>query len=214
MRRKTTEASATPPEVGAILQRLRLAQNLTLDQLAKASDVSKSVLSQIERDRTNPTVATLWRLATALGVRIEDLLRTPAASGISVVDRHTTPVLSSSDGRCTIRVLGPVEMAGHLEWYEMRFDPKGALVSDPHEPGAVEHLTVLDGKVEVESGGAHVRAVLTQGETARYRADLPHAIRNLFDAPALVVVVVTSAMHAGPTVNGSAPAPRRRRASR
>jgi hypothetical protein len=75
-------------------------------------------------------------------------------------------------------------------------------------------LTVLDGKVEVESGGAHVRAVLAQGETPRYRADQPHAIRNPFDASALVVVVVTSAMHAVPATNGSASPTRRRKAAR
>lgn len=195
--RKANEASATPPAVGSILQHLRLAQNLTLDQLAKASGVSKSVLSQIERDQTNPTVATLWRLANALGVRIEDLLRTPTAtSSIDVLDKHTTPVLLSSDRRCTIRVLSPVELAGRLEWYEMRFEPSGTLVSEPHAPGTVEHLTVVDGKVEVESGRGSVRVVLGQGQTARYRADQPHAIRNSFDSPALVIVVVTSAMHA------------------
>jgi transcriptional regulator with XRE-family HTH domain len=202
---KITEGSATPPEVGHILHRLRLAQKLTLDELARASDVSKSVLSQIERDQTNPTVGTLWRLANALGVRIEDLLRSPGrGDGICVVDEHTTPVLVSSDRRCRIRVLGPVEMAGRLEWYEMRFDPRGALVSEPHEPGTVEHLTVLEGKVEVESGTAHDRAVLATGQTARYRADQAHAIRNPFDAPAVVIVVVTSAMHATPATRAAA----------
>ena len=195
--KKTTDASATPPAVGSILQHLRLAQNLTLDQLARASDVSKSVLSQIERDQTNPTIATLWRLANALGVRIEDLLRTPAHSNsINVLDTHTTPVLLSSDRRCRIRVLSPVELAGHLEWYEMRFEPRGTLVSDPHEPGTVEHLTVVEGRVEVESGRGNVRVALGQGQTARYRGDQPHAIRNPFDSLALVIVVVTSAMHA------------------
>jgi len=200
---RITEGSATPPEVGHILHRLRLAQKLTLDELARASDVSKSVLSQIERDQTNPTVATLWRLANALGVRIEDLLRVPGrGNGISVVDEHTTPVLLSSDRRCRIRVLGPIELAGRLEWYEMRFDPRGALVSEPHEPGTVEHLTVLEGKVEVESGTAHDRAVLSTGQTARYRADQAHAIRNPFDETATVIVVVTSAMHAAPSKSG------------
>jgi len=74
-------ASATPPKVGYLLRNLRLARRLTLDELAKSSEVSKSVLSQIERDRTNPTVGTLWRLAKALGVEIEDLLRVDTRTG-------------------------------------------------------------------------------------------------------------------------------------
>ncbi len=190
-----TEPSATPPHVGHILQNLRLSRNLTLDELARSSDVSKSVLSQIERDRTNPTVGTLWRLAKALGVEIEDLLRTNKPSaGISILDDHNTPILLSSDRRCTIRILGPMELAGRVEWYEMRFEPGGALVSDAHEPGTVEHLTVLEGQLEVESGRHHERAVLEVGQTARYRADQAHAIRNPFEHRACAIVIVTSAM--------------------
>ncbi len=190
-----TEPSATPPQLGHILQNLRLSRNLTLDQLASISDVSKSVLSQIERDRTNPTVGTLWRLAKALGVEIEDLLRSNKPSaGISILDDHNTPILLSSDRRCTIRILGPMDLAGRVEWYEMRFEPKGALVSDAHEAGTVEHLTVLEGQLEVESGRHHDRAVLGVGQTARYRADRAHAIRNPFAKRACAIVIVTSAM--------------------
>lgn len=189
------EPSATPPEVGHILQNLRLSRNLTLDELGRISEVSKSVLSQIERDRTNPTVGTLWRLAKALGVEIEDLLRTNAPSaGISILDDHNTPILLSSDRRCTIRILGPMELAGRVEWYEMRFEPDGALVSDAHEPGTVEHLTVLEGQLEVESGLHRDRAVLGVGQTARYRADRAHAIRNPFPQRACAIVIVTSSM--------------------
>jgi transcriptional regulator with XRE-family HTH domain len=188
-----TGPSATPPEVGHVLQNLRLSRNLTLDELARRSEVSKSVLSQIERDRTNPTVGTLWRLAKALGVEIEDLLRANKPSaGISILDDHNTPILLSSDRRCTIRILGPMELAGRIEWYEMRFEPGGALVSEAHEPGTVEHLTVLEGQLEVESGRHHDRAVLDIGQTARYRADQAHAIRNPFANRASAIVIVTS----------------------
>jgi transcriptional regulator with XRE-family HTH domain len=185
--------SATPPEVGHILQNLRLSRNLTLDDLARRSEVSKSVLSQIERDLTNPTVGTLWRLAKALGVEIEDLLRTRKSSaGISILDEHNTPVLLSSDRRCTIRILGPMELAGRVEWYEMRFEPDSALVSDAHEPATMEHLTVLEGQLEVESGRHRERALLGIGQTARYRADQAHAIRNPFAHRACAVLIVTS----------------------
>jgi transcriptional regulator with XRE-family HTH domain len=194
-RKKKAEPSATAPEVGHVLQALRLSRNLTLDDLARNSGVSKSVLSQIERDRTNPTLGTLWRLAQALGVEIEDLLRRRRKSaGISVLDEHSTPILLSSDRRCTIRILGPLDLAGRIEWYEMRFESGGALVSEPHEPGTTEHLTVLEGQVEVESGRHRERALLGLGQTARYRADQPHAIRNPFDQRALAIVIVTSGM--------------------
>lgn len=202
--KKKVEPSATAPEVGHVLQSLRLSRNLTLDDLARSSGVSKSVLSQIERDRTNPTLGTLWRLAQALDVEIEDLLRRRKTSpGISILDEHNTPILRSSDRRCTIRILGPLELTGRVEWYEMRFESHGALVSEPHEPGTTEHLTVLEGQLEVESGPHHERSTLGLGQTARYRADQPHAIRNPFDHRALCMVIVTSGLLGPDTARGT-----------
>ena len=61
---------AAPPEVGATLQRLRLARGLTLEDLSRIAGVSKSMLSQIEREKANPTIAITWRLANALGVTV------------------------------------------------------------------------------------------------------------------------------------------------
>ena len=61
----------SPPKVGGEIQRLRLQHNLTLDQLAAKSGVSKSILSQIERDHSNPTLATIWRITKALESPLE-----------------------------------------------------------------------------------------------------------------------------------------------
>ena len=62
------------PDIGKTIKQLRSAKNLTLDQLAESSGVSKSMLSQIERNKTNPTVGTLWSLTEALNIDIGDLL--------------------------------------------------------------------------------------------------------------------------------------------
>jgi len=71
---KTSVSTNSPPEVGATLQRLRLARGLTLEDLSRIAGVSKSMLSQIEREKANPTIAITWRLANALGVQIGELL--------------------------------------------------------------------------------------------------------------------------------------------
>ena len=56
---------AQPPQVGEALAQLRARRQLTLDELSRRAGVSKSMLSQIERNQANPTVAVVWRLATA-----------------------------------------------------------------------------------------------------------------------------------------------------
>ncbi|MBB6066243.1 helix-turn-helix domain-containing protein [Pseudoxanthomonas broegbernensis] len=179
-----------PPCVGATLQSLRRARGLSLDELSRRAGVSKSMLSQIERNQTNPTVAVVWRLANALGVSIGELLDggRPAEPSLSVLPAHATPTLRSPDGRCELRILGPIDLAGQYEWYELHVQPGGVLESQPHEPGAREHLTVLSGSLEVESGGERARA--RQGETVRYAVDVPHAIRNGAKSHATAMLVV------------------------
>ena len=85
-----TLTNNAPPEVGATLQRLRLARGLTLEDLSRIAGVSKSMLSQIEREKANPTIAITWRLANALGVEIGELLSSEvrAVDLIRVVDAH------------------------------------------------------------------------------------------------------------------------------
>src|SRR5260370_30604605 len=64
---------ATPPRVAEQIQRLRNERKMTLDDLSRAAGVSKSMLSEIERDKANPTIAVAWRLTNALGVSLDSL---------------------------------------------------------------------------------------------------------------------------------------------
>lgn len=179
-----------PPRVGQTLQSLRHAQNLSLEELSRKAGVSKSMLSQIERNLANPTIALVWRLANALGVAMGDLLGSSsnAAPLLSLVPSHAIPLLKSSDGKCVLRILGPLESAGQFEWYELTLQPEGLLDSQPHEVGSREHLTVLSGAVEIHAGTESVRA--RKGETTRYSADVPHSIRNSHRLAAVVLLVV------------------------
>jgi len=183
--------TSAPPEVGATLQRLRLARGLTLEDLSRIAGVSKSMLSQIEREKANPTIAITWRLANALGVQIGELLSSEVRTVdlIRVVDAHEIPTLPGSHAGYSLRILGPMDLAGKYEWYELTLQPGGELASQAHDPGTTEHLTVVTGTVELEVG-AEMRKI-KHGATARYPADQSHAIRNAgkTEAKALLVVV-------------------------
>src|SRR5213596_2884466 len=134
---KKTIAPATPPEVGATLQKIRLKRGLTLEDLSRAAGVSKSMLSQIEREKANPTIAVAWRLANALGIGIEELLadESQVPEAIHILEPHETPTLPGVHAGYVLRILGPMELAGKYEWYELTLAPQGELVSQPHDPG-------------------------------------------------------------------------------
>jgi transcriptional regulator with XRE-family HTH domain len=187
----TVTTTNAPPEVGATLQRLRLARGLTLEDLSRIAGVSKSMLSQIEREKANPTIAITWRLANALGVGIGELLSAEPrdVETIRVLEAHETPTLPGNHAGYILRILGPMELAGKYEWYELTLAPGGELASQAHDPGTNEHMTVLHGTLEIEVGGSTRKVKM--GGTARYPADQNHVLRNVgkSEAKALLVVV-------------------------
>jgi XRE family transcriptional regulator, regulator of sulfur utilization len=184
--RKSPAPPPQPPRVGAALAALREQRSLSLDEVSRQAGVSKSMLSQIERGQANPTVAVVWRLATAFGVPLGDLLgeAKPTEPLLATVPAHATPLLASPDGKCELRILGPIDLAGRFEWYQLSVQPGGALDSRAHEPGSREHLTVHSGTLEV-----HART----GETARYAVDVPHRIHNPGKSAAQALLVVIHA---------------------
>lgn len=188
----TDALAGGPPAVGAKLQALRQARKLSLDELSRHAGVSKSMLSQVERNLANPTVAVLWRLATALGVSLADFLSpenaADAAPAVTVIPAHSIPVIKSPDGKCELKILGPVDLAARFEWYELAIQPGGMLASEPHELGAKEHLSVLNGTVTVQSGPSEKK--VRHGETARYPVDVQHAISNAGKTVATALLVV------------------------
>jgi transcriptional regulator with XRE-family HTH domain len=188
--------SVNAPEIGPIVQRERKKRGLTLEQLAARSSVSKSMLSQIERSQANPTFAVLWSLTRALDIDLASLLgggggaaEAPSEAGaVEVVPASYTPEFKNADGSCRLRTLSPPDLAGRTEWYEVEIAPSGSLDSAAHAGGAFEHFTAFTPGFEITSGQS-VRT-LNPGETARYRADVPHRVRNLSAKSARGLMVV------------------------
>ena len=171
----------------ARLKEARQRQGLSLDAVARLSGVSRSMVNQIERGASSPTVATLWNLTRALQVDFAGLLDPQSAPVIEVVAASQAPKIAGHGKGCRITILSQPQHVGRFEIYDISFDAGGVLDSAPHGPGAQEHLTVIAGSVSVRSG-EETRALQT-GDTAHYRADIPHGI-SAPDGPARVFLTV------------------------
>ena len=182
-------------QLGKTIQRLRKAYNLSLSELSEQSGVAKSIISQIERNETNPTLATIWRLSQALDVSIERVLAS-ADEGpfIEKSSRPDTPILVSDDGRMKLAIIGWLKTVEWLQWYDVVSEPGGVLESDAHQRGSVECLSVMEGAFEVEIGGTVQTA--RGGETLRYRCDRPHVVRctSADGGHATMVVIIKAAV--------------------
>lgn len=181
-------ASAISSQLGKTVQRLRKAYNLSLSELSEQSGVAKSIISQIERNETNPTLATIWRLAQALDVSIERVLQGAEDEPfLEKSGRGDIPRLISDDGKCKLVIIGWIKTVEWLQWYDFFAEPGGVLESEAHQRGSVESLSVTLGELEIDVNGT-VEKVAT-GETLRYRCDRPHKISNKSNAPASAIMV-------------------------
>lgn len=176
-------------QLGKTIQRLRKAYNLSLSELAEQSGVAKSIISQIERNETNPTLATIWRLSQALDVSIDRVLATSDDEPfIERTSRADTPSLLSEDGKVRLTIIGWIKTVEWLQWYDVSAEVGGVLDSDAHQRGSVESLSVLEGAFEVDVAGEVQRA--RAGETLRYRCDRPHSVRCIGNEPGRATMVV------------------------
>lgn len=188
-------AVALSGQLGKTIQRLRKAYNLSLSELAEQSGVAKSIISQIERNETNPTLATIWRLSQALDVSIERfLVSSDEEPFIEKSSKGDTPILVSDDGKMRLAIVGWLKTVEWLQWYDVQAEPGAILDSDAHQRGSVENLSVIKGVFEVEVGG--VIETARAGETLRYRCDRQHIIRCIGDEPghATMVVILKAAV--------------------
>lgn len=178
-----SQASDPTPALGKTIQRLRKAYNMSLGELSEHSGVAKSIISQIERNETNPTLSTVYRLSRALDTTIEEVLKADESElFLELQTRSSVPILESQDGLCRLAIIGPLNLVDIVQWYDFQAKPKGVLESDPHPPGTVEHLYILKGELDVTTAD-ETRSVKA-GETLRFRGDKPHRIVNVGEGEA------------------------------
>jgi transcriptional regulator with XRE-family HTH domain len=182
-------ADAITRHLGSRVKQLRADRGWSLEALAAASGVSRSMLSQIEREQANPTLAVTLRIARAFGMALGDLLQMPdATSSVNVIRANDRAYHYRSDKDCQIRTLSPLNLEKDVEFYEIPLQAGGALRSAPHFEGTREFLTVQKGRIRVESAGDSEE--LNPGDSSSYRADVPHAIINSGKGAATVFLIV------------------------
>tara|TARA_Y100001970_G_scaffold290718_1_gene425449 strand:+ start:2006 stop:2557 length:552 start_codon:yes stop_codon:yes gene_type:complete len=166
-----------PPKVGREIQRLRLQNNLTLDQLARKSGVSKSILSQIERDHSNPTLATIWRITRALESSLEEVFFSKDGEiFLEKISQNATPEVTSEDGKFRLRILGALNTVSSIQWYEFRAKPGAVLDSEAHGSGSLESITLCSGNLIIKIDNQ--KQSISAGETIRFKTEKSHLLKN------------------------------------
>jgi transcriptional regulator with XRE-family HTH domain len=175
-------------DVGERLRSIRLLRRATLRTIAERAGVSESFLSQVERGRASASVASLRRIAGALGVSVADLFDSSGPPEPEVLRRDERPSLSFGI-LGTKRLLTPRPLS-HLEVFVGELDAGGSTGTEPYAHGDSEELLiVLTGKVQLELGGE--LHGLEAGDSIDYRSSTPHRVTNLGEEPAEVIWIIS-----------------------
>ncbi len=163
-------------DLGERLRAERRRRGLTLEDLARASGVSRSMVSEVERGTRVPTVATLDRLATGLGTSIARLLRAEEPGGTIVLRQDQQDVVRDPSG-WERRVLSPVLPGVEFEFMRTVLESKvDAGTFTPHAPGSREYVAVESGQLRLTiDGEPHL---LGAGDSAFYAGDCEHGFTN------------------------------------
>lgn len=173
--------------VAANVKRIREQKKLTLDAAAEATGVSRSMLAQIEKGDVNPTISVLWKIANGYKVSFTSLVERENDT-ISVIRQEENGVLEADGGRYRNYPAFPFDEKTLFETYRIVIEPSGFLAAEPHLNGSEEYITVFSGQVEITVNGECIR--LSEGDSARFRANTPHAYRNTGDAPAQLSMLI------------------------
>src|ERR1700735_5575286 len=158
---------------GRNVHRLRTSAGRSLADLAAAAGISKTTLHGLEQGDGNPTLSTLWALATALGVPLGELLE-PAAPPVAVTRAGYGP---RADGAAVhARLLHRIQVRGAVEVYEIEVDATEQ-ASAPHLPGVEECMIITEGAVRTGPGDGPVD--LAAGDSVHFDAAGPHLYRGL-----------------------------------
>lgn len=160
------------------LKSLRTEKQLSLGEAADRTGVSKSMLGQIERGESSPTISTLWKIATGLGVSFTSLMEYREQETQLVREADMKPLLAD-EGHFKLYPVIRASDDRPFEILDLELDPGAYSASRPHAQGTVEFVLVYQGAMEFflgENGTQHY--IVKAGEVLHYRADQPHVYTN------------------------------------
>jgi transcriptional regulator with XRE-family HTH domain len=180
--------AATELQLGPRIRALRQARNITLRELAARAGVTESFLSQVEREVTSPSIASVQRIARALDLAIAELFTEEAPHGRVV--RRADRRLIAYPGLRAIDEFLTAGMSGRIQVILSTIEPGGGTGDEPYAHESDEEVViVLAGQLELWVGDE--RHLLEEGDSIAYSSRLPHRNVNSSDRQAVVLFCVT-----------------------
>jgi len=181
--------SKTELHVGEMVRRLRALRQLSVRTLADKCGFSASFISQVERGQASPSIASIERIASALGVTLGEFFRAASPSLPAVIRVKDRPVLQSQWSHAKIETLGPSSEESRLESMVITLKAGGASASRPYARQAEQLAVVFRGTVLLQLEGTEY--VLKEGDSV----SIPSGTHHCWKTPGrrqVQVLIVTA----------------------
>ena len=182
------DAAALGTLIGGRVRAERKRRAWTLDQLAERSGVSRRMLVTIEQGGTNPSIATLLRLSSALGVGLPALVAPGPTARVTVNRKPDRKALWSSEAGGAAYLTAGTAAPEVLELWDWHLGPGDDYRGEAHAAGTRELINVLKGTVRLTVAGESWD--LRPGDAASFAGDVAHAYANPGASPARFALTV------------------------
>ena len=161
------------------LKSFRESKKLSLERVAELTGVSKTMIGQIERGESSPTITTIWKIANGLKMSFTSLIKNQQPDTKVVLKSEIQP-LAEDNGKYRVFPTFPFEDDRRFEMYAVEIDQGGLLTADAHREGTEEFITVFAGELtlRVQDNEFTVKS----GDSIRFKADRPHTYHNAGEA--------------------------------
>jgi transcriptional regulator with XRE-family HTH domain len=183
------DPNAVTAAIGRNVRSLRQTRGWTLAALAGRAGVSKGMVVELEQGRTNPSIATLCRLAAAFGVGLAQLLELGDEPELRIVSRDEAVRLwNGAEGGWGDFIVGSQHPAT-FEFWEWTLEPDDAYEGQIDPEGTRELLYVLEGEITLVLDHRD-RTALPEQTAALYTTDRPNRIENSGTVRARVIMAL------------------------
>lgn len=165
--------------IGERLKEIRILRQLTLEDVAKITGVSKPMLGQIERGQSSPTINTLWKISTGLKIPLSFFCKQQEAD-FQVVDLEDIEQITEENGGIKAYPMFPFDPVRNVEVFYLEMAAKVKHPSAVQRRGVEKYIFVTDGTLKVIIGEEEI--LLTTEQSLRFRADVEHAYYNVSDS--------------------------------
>jgi transcriptional regulator with XRE-family HTH domain len=192
--RKAGQQDPAGRAFGDRIRHRREQADLTLEQVAKLSGVSRAMLSKVERGEKSPTIGVAKRIAHALDISFSALVGDePAARrAFALVRKDQRQVFRDPETGFERHLLSPLMAGMSVEVVLHHLPPKASTgKSPPHPTGVTKHVLVSKGRIVV--GVDSVETVLEEGDSLYFEADVEHWLENRTARAAECYLVIAAA---------------------